>query len=59
MKILNTTDGKYLGKILPNNLSIGDVIELDNAFIFYIQNKINVGDRIVLSNNNYIIELME
>lgn len=55
MKIIKTTDSKYLGREIEN-FEIGDTIELDEFEFEVVQMK-QTATMTVLSNSNYIIKL--
>lgn len=57
MRIINTTDGKYAGRIIDITQN---PINLDNDSIFYTEKTQNIGNgQVRLSNSNYIIDTEE
>lgn len=53
-KIINTTDGKYIGHEV--DISENPVYISDDLILYY-DKKIVSGDRVTLANSNYIINL--
>lgn len=54
-KIINTTDGKYVGREIDINTQ---EIRLDSDFIFKIEKITYNKDSIQLSNNNYVVDVV-
>ena len=58
MKVLKTTDGQHLGRLLPD-LNIGDAIDID-GFLFEVQTKTVLSSgHVLLANPNYQLECEE
>ena len=56
MKIIDTTDKKYLGLNLNNKeISKGKAVQFPDGFVFEIEKIFIQNDKMVLSNSNYII----
>lgn len=59
MRIITSTDYKYIGKELPNSTGQGDVVMLDD-FEFHIILKKNLQNGLVLlANTNYQLQCEE
>lgn len=58
-KIINTTDGKFLGRsIEEQDIKVGSHITLDD-FVFEISKIVRAGELLIIAETNYVITLQE